>query len=443
MIRELANNFFSKNNPCMNILSKAPTIHPIMSIPLPKPSKEILDNGLELYELRMGSQEILKLEWLFDAGRWYENKPLVARATAKLLKSGVPGMNADELADFFDFYGAKLKISDDFDNVSIRLYCLTKHLESLLPVMNQLFLAPTFDEQELQSFCTRNKQRLKSELQKNEVVAYRIFTETLFGNTHPYGYNSDLHHYDSLTTADLQEHHQRCYHSNACKLIVSGKTNDQSLAIIRSYAAALKPGIKATTLKVPPIPATIPNTLHLPPAKSSMQASIRIGSKLFDNKHPDYAAFYFVNTLLGGYFGARLMQNLREDKGYTYSVYSSMEMMEHGSYFYIYTDVNSDVKDAALQEIYNEIQRLQEEPVSDEELEMLRNYMLGMVLSLVDGVFSISAVIKELISEGLDIADFDRFERLVKVIREITPQQIQEIARKYFNREQLLEVVVG
>lgn len=427
----------------MNILSQPPIIQPVISIPLPKPTKCILNNGVELYELRMGSQEILKLEWLFDAGRWYETKPLVARATAKLLKSGIPGMNADALADFFDFYGAKLKISDDFDNVSIRLYCLTKHLDKLLPIMTQLFLQPTFEEAELQSFCNRNKQTLRSELQKNEVIAYRVFTESLFGERHPYGYNSEPHHYDNLQTADLVAHHKRCYTGSACKLIVSGKTNNQSIALIRGYAEQLEKGTKPIAVGISELPPNSPNTLHLPPAKSSMQASIRIGSRLFDNKHPDYAAFYFANTLLGGYFGARLMQNLREDKGYTYSVYSSMEMMQHGSYFYIYTDVNTDVKDAAVQEIYSEIQRLQDEPVGKEELEMLRNYMLGMILSLVDGVFSISSVIKELISEGLDIDDFDRFERLVKVTREITPKQIQQIACSYFNKEQLLEVVVG
>jgi predicted Zn-dependent peptidase len=174
--------------------------------------------------------------------------------------------------------------------------------------------------------------------------------------------------------------------------------------------------------------------------KESNQASIRIGSRLFDKKHPDYSSFYFVNTLLGGYFGARLMQNLREDKGLTYSVYSSMETMRHGGYFYIFTDVNNHLKESALSEIYFEMDRLQTELVDHEELDMLKNYSLGMFLNAVDGVFNVSSVIRELIEEDLD---FDFFETMVSKTRDITSEEVQSIAQTYFQKDQLSEVVVG
>jgi len=419
---------------------KAPTIHPVSTIPLQMPTVHRLANGATIYDLRLGAQDILKIEWLFDAGRWYETKPLASRISAQLLKSGIPSYKADDLADFFDFYGAKLKVSDDFDITCIRLYCLTKHLPTLLPIVYEVLMQPLFDERELEQFCSRNKQSLKMDLEKNDVLAYRIFTELLFGETHPYGYNSIPEFYDQITRADLVEHHRRCYTGNACKVIVSGKTNDDILKLLQEYTLQLPPQATKFDLQILDFPKEIPNQLRQAAVKTSTQASLRIGRIMFDKKHPDYAAFYFVNTLLGGYFGARLMQNLREDKGYTYNVYSSVETMRHTGYFYIHTDVNTDVKEAALVEIYSELKRLQDELVETEELEMLRSYCLGMFLTEVDGVFNVSSVIRELAEENLDD---NFFEHIVETTKNITAKEVQAIAIKYFNREDLCEVVVG
>jgi predicted Zn-dependent peptidase len=418
---------------------KAPKINPVSTVPLQKPKFYRLENGAGLYDLRLGNQEILKIEWLFDAGRFYEIKPLASRIAAQQLKSGVEGYNADKLADFFDFYGAKLKIYDDFDNTCVRLYCLTKHLPTLLPLLYEILLHPIYDAKELEQFCSRNKQTLKLELQKNDVLAYRCFTELLFGEKHPYGYNSIPEFYDAINRDDLFEHHQRCYHAGGCKVIVSGKTNDSIIDLIRQFTLKLPTGKTAAEIKVPEFPNNVPLQFVHPAAKESAQASIRIGCRMFDKKHPDYHAFSFVNSLLGGYFGARLMQNLREDKGYTYSIYSSMETMQKGGYFYIYTDVNTDVKDAALAEIYHELERLQHEPVPEEELNMLKNYSLGMFLNSVDGVFNVSSVIRELIEEDIP---YDFFEDAVEKTKAIAAEEVMEIAQKYFKRENLCEVLV-
>ena len=418
---------------------KAPKINPVSTVPLQKPKFYRLENGAGLYDLRLGNQEILKIEWLFDAGRFYEIKPLASRIAAQQLKSGVEGYNADKLADFFDFYGAKLKIYDDFDNTSVRLYCLTKHLPTLLPLLYEILLHPIYDAKELEQFCSRNKQTLKLELQKNDVLAYRCFTELLFGEKHPYGYNSIPEFYDAINKEDLFEHHQRCYHAGGCKVIVSGKTNDSIIDLIRQFTLKLPTGKTAAEIMVPEFPNNVPLQFVQPAAKDSAQASIRIGCRMFDKKHPDYHAFSFVNSLLGGYFGARLMQNLREDKGYTYSIYSSMETMQNGGYFYIYTDVNTDVKDAALAEIYHELERLQHELVPEEELNMLKNYSLGMFLNSVDGVFNVSSVIRELIEEDIP---YDFFEDAVEKTKAIAAEEVMEIAQKYFKRENLCEVLV-
>jgi len=423
-----------------NILAQRPPIHQIRQLPLPAPERQELANGLILHELQMGSQEVLKIEWLFQAGRWFEEHKLQARATAALLRAGAGQRTADELADFFDFYGAKLKVSDDFDSLSIRLYCLSKHLPKLLAVIMDLLLDPQFEQEELDQFQQLSKQRLRIQLQRNELQAYRIFTEKLFGSKHPYGYNSEAEDYNTIDRDRLLAHHRRCFLANNCQVIVSGKTDAATMDLLKTELSRLPHGTPPQGSSLLLTAAEI-GAFHYPAIKAeSQQASIRIGRRALSQKSPDYAAFHFTNTLLGGYYGARLMQNLREDKGYTYSVYSAEELMRHAGYFYIYTDVAKEVKTAALTEIYKEIDRLQEETVSEEEMQMLKNYSLGMFLSATDGVFNLSEVWKELILSGLD-ASF--YNQLVEATLAMPASEVMRIAQTYLQKEQLTEVVFG
>ncbi|MCP4437953.1 MAG: insulinase family protein [Aureispira sp.] len=419
--------------------SKAPVIQSVKNLKLHQPEVHLLSNGIPLYEIALGSQEIIKLDILFDAGRWYEQAPLVARATAQLLKAGTQTLNAKELAEKFEFYGAKLKIYDGFDDVNIRLYCLSKHLDKLLPIVEELFTQPAFPEDELQKFIKRNQQSLKVQLQKGDVVAYRQFTEQLFGDQHPYGYNSNMESYGNLSIPLLKEHFDRCYTANQCKIIVAGKTSPNTLKIIDQHLGNIPNNKLIVAPNLLPLPPKPEKSFYQNLNKGNVQASIRIGCRMFDRRHIDYHAFYIVNTILGGYFGARLMQNLREEKGYTYGIYSSMEALRHSGYFYICTDVASDVKDLALTEIYLELERLQQEAISTGELEMVKNYTLGMLLNGIDGIFNISNLAKDMIACDLD---HDFFDKMVDTVQNISPQTILDIAQKYFDRSSLCEVIV-
>jgi predicted Zn-dependent peptidase len=133
------------------------------------------------------------------------------------------------------------------------------------------------------------------------------------------------------------------------------------------------------------------------------------------------------------------MQNLREEHGLTYGVYSSVETLRHSGYWYIHTDVNKDNKELALSEIYKEIQRLQRHPIGVEEMEMVRNYSLGMQLTALDGVFNVASIVKSLVTVGLTEQNFYQF---IQVLKTITPKDIQRIAQQYLQKEHLLEVVV-
>jgi zinc protease len=419
--------------------SKSPLIQVVQTLKLHQPELHYLDNGIPVHEINLGNQQVIKLELIFKAGRWYEKEKLLARATSQLLKAGTLKNNAEQMANFFEYFGASLNINDGFNMVTIQLYCLSKHFETLLPMLQELLLEPAFPQEELQKFIKRNQQNLKVQLQKNDVVAYRLFTEKLFGEHHPYGYNSSDELYTKLNNQKIKSHFEANYIPNNCTIIIAGKTSPKILTLVNQYFGSMPLKEKQAEPTWAESPIYKGNHIHQVTEKDSLQASIRIGRRTFAREHPDCDEFYMMNMVLGGYFGARLMQNLREKNGYTYGVYSSIETLRYDGYWYVHTDVGKDVKDDALTEIYREITRLQDTPLAKEELEMVRNYTLGMQLTSLDGVFNISSIINSLVTSNLNEQFFYTF---VNTIKTISAKQIQEMAQKYLKKEDLIEVVI-
>ncbi len=418
--------------------SKAPIIHPIDKIDLPEPRVVRLDNGIPVYVTDMVAQDAVRLEMVFDAGRTAERKPLAARTTAALLKEGTSRYSSAVIAEMLDFYGASLSFPFQPDSSNLVLFSLGRHLPHLLPLMEDLLEDPVFPEEELRQFIQRNQKILLEELTKVDAVAYRQITEAFFGESHPYGYNSSVAMYGELTRNDLVDHFERCYTADSCSIFISGSVDGQYLDLLNRTLGRLSRRGDPGAI-IPPPPAAVPKKYKYV-VPGTLQTAIRVGSPLFNRRHPDYPGFYVLNTILGGYFGSRLMQNIREDKGYTYNIYSTSEHMLHGGCFYIATEVGHGYAAATLKEIYLEMARLCEEPVEEEELTMVRNYLIGQLLTTVDGPFNISEVVRGLVQEGLP-ADFQN--RMAAVIRTITPAEITKLAQKYLARENQWEVVVS
>ena len=416
----------------------APEIKDISKLILPQPKKHVLDNGIPVYEINIGTQPALKLEIVFNAGRPYEEKHLVSRATARLLKEGTAQYSAAEIAEELDFYGSSVDIPVNLDTSNMTLFCLSKHFHKVLPILADMLSSPAFTNEELQSFIERHKQKLQVDLSKNDVIAYRTITELIFDSSHPYGYNSSIESYSDLKREDLIAHFNRTYTAANCKVFLSGQCLPEHIELLNRYLGNLIPKGEKVYPHFPDL-ITSPQQLRLH-RKDSLQTAIRVGRRMFNRKHPDHQRMYILNTIFGGYFGSRLMANIREDKGYTYNIYSSAETLFHDGYFCIGTEVGNEVAEATKKEIYIEMERLQNEVVGEEELQMVRNYLLGTLLNSLDGPFNISEMIRTIVTEDLS---FDSFNDLVTLIKNIEPKEIQDLAQQFFNKDQMWEVVVG
>ena len=418
--------------------SKAPKIYEIKQLSLPRPRIYQLDNGIPVYEVCMGDQDVLKVEVIYQAGRPYEAVPMVSRATASLLREGTAKRTGAEIAETIDFYGGTLTAQGSLDHITVALYCLTKHFDDLAPLLTELLTEPAFPEDELRSFIGRSKQRLQVDLTRNDIVAFRQITECIYGPRHPYGYNSTPELYDALTRQDLQKHFHDHLTGANCQIFVSGKTND---SIIRLLNAGLGQAIPKGTASKPMLEGegAPSGKLHLPHS-DTVQTAIRLGRRLFDRSHPDYNGMFVLNTILGGYFGSRLMTNVREEKGFTYNIYSSLDPMQFDGYFYVGTEVGNEFAWKALAEIYREMDLLCKKPVGKEELGMVRNYLMGTFLTMIDGPFNLAEVVRNYISEGLPL---DSFESMIHSLQHIDAAQLKKLANQYFNPAELWEVIVG
>ncbi|MEO1712214.1 MAG: pitrilysin family protein [Bacteroidota bacterium] len=418
--------------------TKTPAIHRIQDLVLPQPKVHHLDNGIEVYETHLGTQEVIKLELVYRAGRPWEQKRLAGRATAALIREGTAQKHSEQVAETIDFYGGTLSIPVNLDTSNISLYCLAKHFESLLPLVAELVTKPAFRPGELKNFIERNVRSLEVDLTRNDVVAYRMITEKMYGSDHPYGYNSNGDLFRQLKPLDLRTHFDRTYRAENCTIFISGWTNERTISLLNTYLGkripngqALQPDYSA--------PKELPSKVFTEEL-SGVQTAIRVGRRLFNRQHPDYAGWYFLNTVLGGYFGSRLMANIREEKGLTYNIYSTLDPMLFDGYFYVGTEVANEQVYLALREIYREIEVLRNEVVGEEELEMVRNYLLGNLLTLLDGAFNVGDIVKMIVLDQLPMTYFDD---LVKTIQTMDGTKLKALAQQYLQKEHLWEVVVG
>lgn len=418
---------------------KQPKINLLENFNFQEPGLLHLDNGLPVYLIRTGTQEITKIEFIFKAGGWFEDKPLIAKFTNKMLTEGTQSYTSAELHEIVDFYGAHLETSSDKDMAYVVLYTLNKHLTRLLPVVKEVLFQPVFPESELSVRVQNKKQEFLINCEKVKYIARWKFNELIYGNSHPYGRFFGINDFDDIRRDDLAEFHQRNYKTGDCTIMVAGNVPENIITLLNDHLGQntlYSPGVFNSFESTPPVNG---NRIYIQ-KENAIQSAIRIGKVLVNKMHPDYLKLKILNTLLGGYFGSRLMTNIREEKGYTYGIGSSLVSMQNSGYFFISSEVGSEVTQKAIDEIYIEIAKLQEDLISEEELSLVRNYMLGTFMRNLDGPFALSESYKSLIEYGLDS---DYFKNYIETVKTVNAAELRQLAQKYLDRNSLFELKVG
>ncbi len=428
-------------------MSKRSTPPPVRIpvIPRLEPARHLeLANGLKVVLIDGVEAPVLSVEMIWDAGRPYERKRLVDGVTNELLTEGTRHRSATKLEAFFEQYGTHLKRPSHLDTGNLALSTVTRLADRTLPVMAEVIAEPAFSERSFTRLLKRRRQSLKENLRDPDTIAYRMITEAVFGSDTPYGYNGYQPDYDALTLEDVRAHHADYYHAGNATLMVVGSLDDRIEQLLEGTFGQLPAG------KPAPAPAPLewsnPSTdaspavlqHHRPKAAQTMIRRGRRGIVITD---PDYAGLVVLDTIFGGYFGSRLMQNIREEKGYTYGIDSDLEAYRFDGSFGVSADVANENLDAVRREIGIEMDKLRQEPVPLRELDMVRSYLIGHLVMDMDGRLATSRRHRSALLKQYDPAA--HLLRLDEVIRNITPTELQDLAQRYLRPELDWEVIVG
>ena len=407
------------------------------TIEVPQAKVHTAPNGTKIYAINCPEYEVVRLSFIFHAGSTTQRHPFTASATANMLAEGSERMTSQQIAEQLDYYGSYFDINIDRDYSYITFCSLSKFFEPTAEVIEQVILHPTFSENEVAIYADKRRQQLAIERRKVETIAREQFAQAIFGKSHPYGICYTESAYETLCSKNIAEHYQRRYTAENCIVVCSGSITEKVLERIVSITAQLPHTSISETLELPPY--TTQHNLRIQ-HDGALQSSIRMGRLLFTRTHKDFIPMQVLTTILGGYFGSRLMQNLREHNGFTYGVFSAMVNFQQAGYLAIATQVGAEVTEQALQEINNEIELLRTEPVAEEELQLVKNIMAGEMMRILDGPFGIADVTTENILCGFDNSHIQyNLER----IRQTTPEELLSLAQRYLSPEELVTVVVG
>ena len=412
-----------------------PELVAIDAIEFVAPKKYDLSPTVPLYHMKEVQNETARFDLYFDAGNCRGEK-VIPGFTNGLLLSGTPTKTSVQIQEEINSLGGFLESGVSVENASISMYCLREFMPNILETVLDAITNVNFDEKEINELAADRKQKWHIDLEKVSTLAQQEFRAKLFASNDRYSVSLTEYDFDNIQQKDLKEFHAKYYLKGLTKVVVVGNfEEDLILEISKKFEPLLATTIEGFDANVQHEPGS-----QLIEKEGALQTAIRAGRMLFNKNHPDYLDFMFLNTILGDYFGSRLMTNIREDKGYTYGIGSMMAELDGTGYFLMATEVGKEVRDETLKEIQFELTRLQTELVPEDEMQLVRNYMLGQLLKSADGAYAMTDLFLGAEAHGKSL---EFYNEAIHALHAITPERIQELAKKYLKWEDMAVVAVG
>ena len=383
-----------------------------------------------------GKLGLCYLELVFENGRRAETKKMTGRITAAQVQEGSLNHTQAQIVDFFDYHGCSYSLHADLDFTVLSVSCLQRYFDGVLDFILEMLAQPVFPEENLAKGKVFLKSQLSHQLTEPDFVSYRDLTAHIYGSHSPYAYNSTPELIDSIRREDLVAYHQNFYQSGKLSVFYTGEP------LGTDYWAGKLKRLPTKGKELPPFPAVeygAPSRMHAPIGHCN-QTSLKIGCGLFPKNHPDYYGMYVLNTLLGDYFGSRLMKHIREEEGLTYDIHSTLDVQLHAGCFYISAELNPASKNKTEDLIRKELKLLRTREIPATELNMVRNYLNGHLLRLVDGPFQSILLLRILMME---FGELEAFYTLRNAIRDISPEELRMLADRYLHEDKMSVVTAG
>lgn len=415
--------------------TQQPELVEIDAIDFVAPKKYDLSPTVPLYHMKEVQNETARFDLYFDAGNCRGEKGIPG-FTNGLLLSGTPTKTSVQIQEEINSLGGFIESGVAVENAAVSMYCLREYLPNILETVLDAIMHVNFDEKEIKELTADRKQKWRINQEKVTTKAQQEFRAKLFASNERYALTLSEEDFNNIAQADLKAFHAKHYLKGLTKVVIVGHfEEDAILKIAQSFEPFLSSEIEE-------FDGTVQHEsgIQLIEKLGALQTAIRAGRMLFNKKHPDYLDFLFLNTILGDYFGSRLMTNIREDKGYTYGIGSMIAELDETGYFMIATEVGKEVRDETIKEIQFELTRLQTELVPEHEMQLVRNYMLGQLLKSADGAY---AMMDLFLSAEIHGKSLEFYNDAIHAIHAITPERVRELAQKYLKWEDMAVVAVG
>lgn len=411
-----------------------PELNEIDQIDFIKPSIFDISSSVKLYSMCEVPNQTSRLDLYFNAGTIL-GEIGTASFVNSLLLSGTNTKTSIEINNEIDSLGAFFESSVTNENALVSIYALKENMLAVLSILKDAIENVAFLEHEVIELVNDRKQKFRIGMEKVSYLAQRSFQQKLFN--HPiYGRIAEESDFENVSISTLKRFHKDHYLHGLTKVVLIGAFStdeiDEVIDMTGNWAMDALPNFDEKCQNEP-------SKTHVN-KEQAVQTAIRVGRMLFNKKDPDFIDFQILNTILGDYFGSRLMTNIREDKGYTYGIGTMVAELTEMGYFLVATEVGSDKKDATLHEIQFEFNRLQTELVSEDELQLVKNYMLGQLLKSADGPYAMMDLFLQV--EPFNIG-LEYYNQCIESINTITPERIQELAIKYLNWDKMTIVTAG
>jgi predicted Zn-dependent peptidase len=418
-----------------------PDIQELSEFTLLPAKRIVLPNGIPVMIVNSEEQDICRIDFMFGGGSWTQEQKMQAFITNSMLREGTLSYTSVQLAEKIDFYGSTLELSMFPQYVYITSYSLNKYFEQMAELINSMIREPAFPEEEFGVLMSREYQKFQINSSRVKYLTMRNLRNALYGDSHPMGKILCDEDFKKLTTDCLRRYFNRTYNSDNCSIILSGKITDKVLMQVERIFGTDRFGESHQRVVFPTYPISVTSEKRLFEERDdARQSSVMMGMHSINQQHPDYCNLNVLVTIFGGYFGSRLMSNIREDKGYTYGIYSGFSHEPDSSLLVVTAEVSGQYVEPMIKEVYREIDRLQNEPVGEDELAVVRSYMTGGLCRTMELSFSAADVYQLQFINGLP----DNFqEQKLKAIQTVTPQELQRLAQRYLCKEKLKEVISG
>ena len=418
--------------------STPPCLQPYPAIQLSMPAWQRLTNGVQLCVINHGDVDVNQIDVYFEGGVLEQPKRYVAQLLAAMIDKGSSKYSAEEIAEQMAFYGALKGGSVSDHHIKLSLRCTGKNLPVLMPIFFDYITTPQFNQKEFSNIVEQMRANAVVESRRVASLASIRLSQMLYGEQSMMANEPEAKSIGNVGIADLRAFHNAHFAPAGCRVVLSGKVTPAIAAeVTRWFESWSERPVQPLAPWNCRCTHSRREVINVPQA---LQSGIAAAIPAIGRQHPDYIGLRILTTAFGGYFGSRLMSNIREDKGYTYGIHAYLAGRKEEGHITIATECAAQHTQDVVDEICLEIQRLREELIPDAELALVRNHMMSNLLKTFDTAFSLADYVGSTITVGVQP---DYFNRHYSLLQSITPEQLRTLAQTYLIRDSLRIAIAG